>query len=72
MSEVLGIRLQEDELELVRRATELQKEPGDRGGQSAWARKVILREAARVVATAPLPPPPVPIAYTQQEEEDDA
>ena len=52
MSKQLGIRLTDEEDALIERATALQTELGDRGGSAAWARRVILREAHRVVKAA--------------------
>lgn len=52
MSEVMGLRLRDDEKKLIGQAAELEKEPGDRGGASSWARRVVLREAQRVVEQA--------------------
>jgi hypothetical protein len=49
MSDVMGLRLRDDEKKLIERAAELEAPPGDRGGASAWARRVLLREAQRVV-----------------------
>jgi len=45
----MGLRLRDDEKKLIERAAELEAPPGDRGGASAWARRVLLREAQRVV-----------------------
>jgi len=52
MSEVLGLRLRDDEWQLLERAAELEAQPGDRGGMSTWVRRVALREAQRVVDAA--------------------
>lgn len=48
-----GIRLTNDELMLIKDAAEASKEPGDRGGSSSWARRVLLKEAKRVVDEKP-------------------
>jgi len=55
MSKQIGIRLTDEENALISRALEIEARLGDRGGTSAWARRVILREAHRVVAEAQTP-----------------
>lgn len=52
---VLGIRLNEDEEALVDQAAQLELQPGDRGGATSWARRIILREAKKVVDEAAPP-----------------
>lgn len=52
MSEVMGIRLKDDEKELIERAAASERQLGDRKGVSSWARGVLLREARRVVKAA--------------------
>jgi uncharacterized protein (DUF1778 family) len=49
---VMGLRLREDEKKLIEDAAKLQAEPGERGGASSWMRRVILREARRVMEAA--------------------
>lgn len=49
MSTTMGVRLSDEEKALVDAAAEAEAEVGDRGGPSAWARKVILKEAKRVL-----------------------
>lgn len=50
MSKQLGIRLTDEENALIECATNKEALPGDRGGAAAWARRVLLREAQRVVS----------------------
>ena len=52
MNEVLGVRLRKDERKLVHEAASIEMQLGDRGGASSWARRVLLREAKRVVDAA--------------------
>lgn len=44
-----GVRLSDDERALVEAAAKVEMQLGDRGGASTWARRVILREAQRVL-----------------------
>lgn len=44
-----GVRLSDDERALVEAAAKAEMQLGDRGGASSWVRKVILREAKRVL-----------------------
>lgn len=52
---VLGIRLNDDEEALVNQAAQLELQPGDRGGSTSWARRVLIREAKKVVDEAAPP-----------------
>lgn len=45
-----GIRLSGEERTLIEDAAEASMEPGDRGGASSWARRVLLREAQEVIS----------------------
>ena len=45
----MAIRLSTEEKDLIDRAAQAAMEPGDRGGSSSWARRVLLREAKSVV-----------------------
>lgn len=49
MDDIFGLRLRKQEKKLIERAAALEASLGDRGGASAWARRVLLREAQRVV-----------------------
>lgn len=51
-SDVFSIRLLDDERQAIEEGAKLGAEPGDRGGASAWARRVLLREARRLVEAA--------------------
>lgn len=54
---VIGIRVSLDEKALIDTAAALEAQLGDRGGATAWARRVVLREAKRVVDAAAAVPP---------------
>ena len=49
MGKLLGVRLSDEEVALLEKALVLATLPGDRGGLSAWIRRVVLKEALRVV-----------------------
>ena len=49
MPSTFGIRLSDDERALIDAVAKAAEQPGDRGGPSGWARRVLLREAKRVV-----------------------
>lgn len=49
MSKLIGIRLTEEETALLEKAAAQTAVIGDRGGLSAWIRRVVLKEAQRVV-----------------------
>ena len=51
-NKTLAIPLTEDERQLVEAAFSQEKRLGDRGGVTAWARQVLLREAAHVARQA--------------------
>lgn len=48
-SAVFGVRLTDDERNLIYAAATAEAAIGDRAGASAWARKILLKEARRVV-----------------------
>jgi hypothetical protein len=49
MSKTIGIRFSEEEEALLEKAMAATTVLGDRGGLSAWVRRVVLKEAQRVV-----------------------
>jgi len=52
MNTQVVINLKQEERELLNQAVALTVEPGDRTKISAWARKVLLKEALRLVDEA--------------------
>lgn len=47
---MIGVRLSDDERQVVEKAAEKEKQLGDRGGLAAWARRALLREAQRILS----------------------
>lgn len=49
MSKTISVRFTDEEEQVVQKAAKTEKQPGDRGGVSGWLRRIVLREAKKVV-----------------------
>lgn len=57
MDKIMAMRLTNEETVLVERAAALEARLGDRGGPAVWARRVVLKEAKRVIESSSGEPP---------------